>query len=149
MSSTIQSVMHENRVFEPSGAWVAQANIKKADCETLNAKAAQDFQGFWADLARETFAWHKPFTRTLDESNAPFYKWFEDGELNVSYNCLDRNLENGNADKTAIIFEADDGNVTRVSYRELHQRVCRLANGLRSLGVKKGDRVVIYMPMSI
>ncbi len=147
--STIQSVMHENRVFEPSRAWVAQANIKKADCEALNAKAARDFQGFWADLARETLSWHKPFTRTLDESNAPFYKWFDDGELNVSYNCLDRNLANGNAEKTAIIFEADDGKVTRVSYRELHQRVCRLANGLRSLGVQKGDRVVIYMPMSI
>jgi len=147
--STIQSVMHENRVFEPSRAWVAQANVKKADCEALNAKAERDFQGFWADLARETLAWHKPFTRTLDESNAPFYKWFDDGELNVSYNCLDRNLANGNAEKTAIIFEADDGKVTRVSYRELHQRVCRLANGLRSLGVQKGDRVVIYMPMSI
>ena len=147
--STIQSVMHENRVFEPSRAWVAQANVKKADCEALNAKAERDFQGFWADLARETLAWHKPFTRTLDESKAPFYKWFDDGELNVSYNCLDRNLANGNAEKTAIIFEADDGKVTRVSYRELHQRVCRLANGLRSLGVQKGDRVVIYMPMSI
>ena len=101
------------------------------------------------DLARETLAWHKPFTKVLDESNAPFYKWFEDGDLNVSYNCLDRNLENGNADKVAIIFEADDGKVTKVTYRDLHQRVCRLANGLKSLGVKKGDRVVIYMPMSI
>src|SRR4029078_192217 len=78
-----------------------------------------------------------------------FHLWCDDGELNVSYNCLDRNLANGNAEKTAIIFEADDGKVTRVSYRELHQRVCRLANGLRSLGVQKGDRVVIYMPMSI
>ena len=147
--STIQSVMHENRVFEPSREFVSKANVKKADCEALNAKAARDFEGFWADLARETLAWRKPFSRTLDESNAPFYKWFDDGELNVSYNCLDRNLENGNANKTAIIFEADDGNVTRVTYRELHQQVCRLANGLRSLGVKKGDRVIIYMPMSV
>jgi acetyl-CoA synthetase len=147
--SNIQSVMHENRVFEPSPAWVAQANLRKADCEALNAKAARDFTGFWADLARETLAWHKPFTKTLDESNAPFYRWFEDGELNVSYNCLDRNLTNGNAERTAIIFEADDGKVTKVTYRELHQRVCRLANGLKSIGVRKGDRVVIYMPMSI
>ena len=147
--SSIQSVMHESRVFEPSAAWAAQANIRKADCEALNAKAARDYNGFWADLARETLAWHKPFTRTLDESNAPFYRWFEDGELNVSYNCLDRNLQNGNAERTAIIFEADDGKVTNVTYRELHQRVCRLANGLKSLGVKKGDRVVIYMPMSV
>jgi acetyl-CoA synthetase len=147
--STIQSVMHENRVFEPPRELAAKANVNKADCEAMNAKAARDFKGFWADLARETLIWRKPFSRTLDESNAPFYKWFDDGELNVSYNCLDRNLENGNADRTAIIFEADDGTVTRVTYRELHQRVCRLANGLRSLGVKKGDRVVIYMPMSI
>ena len=147
--SNIQSVMHENRVFEPSPAWAAQANIRKADCEALNAKAASDFTGFWADLARDTLAWHKPFTKTLDESNAPFYRWFEDGQLNVSYNCLDRNLTNGNAERTAIIFEADDGKVTKVTYRELHQRVCRLANGLKSIGVRKGDRVVIYMPMSI
>ncbi len=147
--SNIQSVMHENRVFEPSPAWAAQANIRKADCEALNAKAARDFTGFWADLARDTLAWHKPFTKTLDESNAPFYRWFEDGQLNVSYNCLDRNLTNGNAERTAIIFEADDGKVTKVTYRELHQRVCRLANGLKSIGVRKGDRVVIYMPMSI
>ncbi len=147
--STIQSVMQETRVFEPSPAWAEQANIRKADCEAMNARAARDFEGFWADLARETLAWHKPFTKVLDESNAPFYKWFEDGDLNVSYNCLDRNLENGNADKVAIIFEADDGKVTKVTYRDLHQRVCRLANGLKSLGVKKGDRVVIYMPMSI
>jgi len=101
------------------------------------------------DLARETIAWHRPFTKVLDESNAPFFKWFEDGQMNVSYNCLDRNLERGNGDRVAVIFEADDGAVTRVTYRELHQRVCRLANGLKSLGVRKGDRVVIYMPMSI
>ena len=147
--SSIQSVMHENRLFEPRADWVAQANVKKADYDAMCARAARDFEGFWADLARETIAWHKPFTKVLDESNAPFFKWFEDGEMNVSYNCLDRNLERGNGDRVAIIFEADDGAVTRVTYRELHQRVCRLANGLKSLGVRKGDRVVIYMPMSI
>src|SRR5574337_1109553 len=91
----------------------------------------------------------EPFTKTLNEAAAPFYKWFEDGQLNVSYNCLDRNLENGNADKVALIFEADDGKVTRVTYRDLYHRVCRLANGLKSLGIRKGDRVVIYMPMSV
>ena len=147
--SSIQSVMHESRVFEPRAEWVAQANVKKADYDAMCAKAASNFEGFWAELARDTLAWHKPFTKVLDESSAPFYKWFEDGEMNVSYNCLDRNLENGNADKVAIIFEADDGKVTKVTYRELHQRVCRFANGLKSLGIKKGDRVVIYMPMSI
>jgi len=147
--SSIQSVMHENRVFEPSPEWVAQATIKKADYEAMCAAASRDFEGFWADLARETIAWHKPFTKVLDERKAPFYTWFEDGEMNVSYNCLDRNLEQGNGDRVAIIFEADDGKVTRVTYRDLYHRVCRLANGLKSLGVKRGDRIVIYMPMSI
>ena len=147
--STIQSVMHENRVFEPSPAWTAQANVKKTDLDAMNARALRDFEGFWGDLARETLLWHKPFTRVLDERGAPFYKWFDDGELNVSYNCLERNLANGNAGKVAIIFEADDGKVTKVTYQDLYHRVCRLANGLKSRGVKKGDRVVIYMPMSI
>jgi acetyl-CoA synthetase len=147
--ANIESVSHETRMFEPPRDFTAQANIKKADFERLNAEAAADFTGFWDRLAREQLLWHKPFSRVLDESKAPFYKWFDDGELNVSYNCLERNLENGNAEKTAIIFEADDGAVTRVSYKELYHRVCRLANGLKSLGIKKGDRVLVYMPMSI
>ena len=113
--ANIQSVMHEERVFEPSAAFAAQANVKKSDADALHATAARDYEGFWADLARKTLAWKKPFTKVLDESRAPFYRWFDDGELNVSYNCLDRNLENGNADKVAIIFEADDGAVTRVT----------------------------------
>jgi len=92
--------------------------------------------------------WKKPFTKVLDESNAPFYKWFEDGELNVSYNCLDKHLAT-QADKTALIFEADDGKVTKVTYQELHTRVCQFANGLKARGIKQGDRVIIYMPMSI
>ena len=147
--STIESVSHETRVFEPPRSFVAQANVTKAKFDELNAAAAADYSGFWAKLAREEVLWHKPFTKALDESKAPFYKWFEDGELNVSYNCLERNLENGNAGKVAIIFEADDGTVTKVTYQDLYHRVCRLANGLKSLGVKKGDRVVVYMPMSV
>jgi acetyl-CoA synthetase len=147
--SSIESVSHESRVFPAPATFAAQANVSKADFERMNAEAASDYEGFWARLARETLAWRKPFTRSLDESNAPHYKWFEDGQLNVSYNCLDRNLENGNANKTAIIFEADDGKVTNVTYQDLYHRVCRFANALRSLGIKKGDRVVIYMPMSV
>ena len=95
--------------------------LRKADADALYAEAERDFEGFWARLARENLAWHKPFTQALDESNAPFYKWFHDGELNASYNCLDRNLERGLGDKVAIIFEADDGKVTKVTYRELHR----------------------------
>src|ERR1700674_3763554 len=147
--STIEAVSNEKRVFPPPATFAAQANVTRADLDRLNAEAASDYVGFWARLARETLAWHKPFSRALDESNAPLYKWFEDGQLNVSYNCLDRNLENGNANKIAIIFEADDGTVARVSYRELYHRVCRFANALKSLAIKKGDRVIIYMPMSI
>jgi len=147
--ANIESVTKENRNFPPPATFAAQANVKQADFDALNAEAARDAEAFWGRLARENLAWHKPFTKVLDESNAPFYKWFSDGELNASYNCLDRNLEEGLGDKTAIIFEADDGKVTKVTYQDLYHRVCRLANGLKSLGVKKGDRVIIYIPMSI
>jgi len=147
--SNIQSVMHENRVFNPSDAFVKQANVSgMAAYKAMCAEAEKDYAGFWAKLARETLLWHKPFTRTLDESKAPFYKWFEDGELNVSYNCLDKHLTT-QPEKIAIEFEADDGSVTKVSYRELHSRVCQFANGLKSRGIKKGDRVIVYMPMSV
>ncbi|QRQ88485.1 acetate--CoA ligase [Cupriavidus oxalaticus] len=148
--SAIESVMQESRVFNPPESFASQAAIPGMDAyRALCEEAARDYEGFWARHARELLHWNKPFTKVLDESNAPFYKWFEDGQLNASYNCLDRNLENGNADKVAIVFEADDGTVTRVTYRELHAKVCRLANGLKTLGIKKGDRVVIYMPMSV
>jgi len=149
MASTIESVLQEKRVFPPSGAFVKQANISGMEAyRKLVAEAERDFEGFWGRLARETLHWSKPFTKVLDESKAPFFRWFHDGELNASYNCLDRHLKT-QGDKIAIIFEADDGRVTRISYRELHRQVCRTANALKSLGIKLGDRVLIYMPMSI
>ncbi|HKA43385.1 MAG TPA: acetate--CoA ligase [Burkholderiales bacterium] len=148
-AKTIESVLQENRVFAPSEAFVKQANVSGMDgWKKLCAEAERDFDGFWSRLAREHVLWHKPFTRGLDESNAPFFKWFEDGELNASYNCLDRHLKT-QPDKIAIIFEADDGKITTITYRELHRRVCMMANGLKSLKLKRGDRVIIYMPMSI
>ncbi len=148
-TKTIESVLQESRVFSPSEAFVKQANISGMDAyRKLCAEAEKDFEGFWGRLAKEHLLWHKPFSKVLDESKAPFYKWFEDGELNVSYNCLDRHLKT-QPDKTALIFEADDGKVARISYKELYRRVCMMANGLKSLGIKKGDRVIIYMPMSI
>lgn len=148
--SAIESVMQEHRVFPPPESFAKSAAISGMDAyRALCEEAERDYEGFWARHAREQLVWAKPFTKVLNESNAPFYQWFEDGQLNASYNCLERNLENGNADKVAIVFEADDGTVTRVTYRELHARVCQLANGLKALGIKKGDRVVIYMPMSI
>ncbi len=149
MSSTIESVMRENRVFPPSAAFVAQANVSGPEAyRALCAEAEQDFEGFWGRRAKEQLLWHKPFTQVLDESKAPFFRWFHDGELNASFNCLDRHLQS-QPNKVAIIFEADDGTVTRVTYRELHQRVCQFANGLRAQGIAFGDRIVIYLPMSI
>jgi acetyl-CoA synthetase len=148
--SNIESVSTESRVFPPSAEFVKQANVSGMDAyNALCAEAERDFTGFWGRLARENLVWTKPFTTVLDESKAPFYKWFSDGELNASYNCLERNLSNGNADKVAIIFEADDGKVTKITYRELHAKVCQLANGIKSLGFKMGERAIIYMPMSI
>ena len=146
----IEANTSEKRVFAPGEHSVNGAAISGMDAYLALAQEARDNpDGFWRRLALENLIWKKPFTQVLDESNAPFYKWFADGQLNASYNCLDRNLENGNADKVAIIFEADGGDVTRITYRELHARACQLANGLRGMGYKKGDRAIIYLPMSI
>jgi acetyl-CoA synthetase len=146
----MEQLMQENRVFNPSSDFIKNAAVPGMDAyNALCAEAAKDYEGFWARLARENLYWKKPFTKVLDETNPPFYKWFEDGLTNASYNCLDRNLENGNAQKTAIIFEADDGKVTNVTYSDLHARVCQFANAMRKMGIKSGDRVIIYMSMSI
>jgi acetyl-CoA synthetase len=147
--SNIESVLQENQVFEPSKDFVKRATVSGLSAyETLCAEAEADYEGFWSMLAQEHLLWNKPFTKVLDDTNAPFFKWFHDGKLNVSYNCLDRHL-NTIPNKTALIFEADDGSVTNVTYKQLYHRVCQMANGLKSLGVRSGDRVVIYMPMSI
>src|SRR5678815_2394757 len=121
MAATIESVLQEKRVFPPSPAFVKQANISGMEAyRKMVAEAERDFEGFWAKLARETLSWSKPFTKVLDESKAPFFRWFYDGELNASYNCLDRHLET-HGDKTAIIFEADDGRVTKITYQQLYK----------------------------
>jgi acetyl-CoA synthetase len=148
--SAIESVLRETRVFPPADTVVKSANISgEAAYQALVDEAGRDYQGYWARLAREYLMWQRPFTKVLNEENRPFFKWFEDGELNVSYNCLERNLQNGNADKVAIIFEADDGTVSKVTYQDLFHRVCKFANGLKALGHGKGERAIIYMPMSI
>ena len=150
LQNTQDDVKAENRIFPPPAEFAAKAAISGMDAyHALCKEAEQDYEGFWGRLAKENLTWHKPFESVLNESNVPFYRWFEDGLLNASYNCLDVNLQNGNAEKVALIFEADDGTVTKVTYRELHAKVCQFANGLKSLGIVKGDRVVIYMPMSV
>ena len=148
--SAIESVLVENRVFPPSDATVKAARISGMDgYNALCAAAEKDFEGFWAQLARDNVVWNKPFTRTLDESSAPFYKWFDDGELNASANCLDKHIGTPVENKTAIIFEADGGEVTKVSYKELLARVSQFANALKDHGIQKGDRVLVYMPMTV
>jgi acetyl-CoA synthetase len=149
-TSAIESTLVENRVFYPDPTVAKASRISSMEAyQALCTEAEKDFEGFWARLARENLSWKKPFTQTLDESQAPFYKWFADGELNASYNCLDRHLGTATENKKAIIFESDDGKVTNVTYKELHARVCQFANALKAMGIKKGDRVVIYMPMTV
>ena len=139
----------DQHIYEPSDQTRAQATIPDmAAYSALCQSAEADYEGFWGDLGRKLLDWHRPFTQVLDETNAPFYRWFADGQLNVSYNCLDRHLQD-KGDKTAIIFEADDGSSQQVTYRALYHQVCRFANGLRSLGLSTGDRVIIYMPMGV
>jgi acetyl-CoA synthetase len=143
--ASIESVLKEDRKFDPPGHFKARALVDDARLSAMHERAGKDHAGFWADLARREIDWHRPFETALDDSDAPFFKWFADGELNVAYNCLDRHLED-RGDKTAIIFEGDDGAVEHISYRELHARVCMFANALKARDIGLSDRVVIYMP---
>ncbi|BFM26035.1 acetate--CoA ligase [Microbacterium sp. che218] len=142
MSSQIDHLLNETRRFAPSAAF---ADAAIGDRE-LYERAAADREGFWADQARELH-WHTPFTKVLDWSNPPFAEWFADGELNVAYNCLDRHVEAGNGDRIALRWEGEPGDTRNVTYAELTDEVKRLANVLTDLGVEKGDRVALYLPM--
>ena len=145
-SSDINSVLIEKRQFPAPEEFTRNARIKADDLAALHKKAADDYEGFWADLAREHIEWHKPFTHVLDESKAPHYSWFDDGEMNVSANCIDKHLAD-KADKNAIIFEGEQGDIRKITYQQLHDEVCQFANGLKARGINSGDRVIIYMPM--
>ena len=143
----IESILTEDRLFAPRETFSADARIKNREqLEQLRARAEADHEGFWAELAREEITWHKPFTTILDDSRAPHFRWFTDGALNISHNCLDRHLA-ARGDKIAIVFEGEQGDTRHISYSQLHREVCKFANGLKSIGVKDGDRVIIYMPM--
>ncbi len=143
----IDTVMIESRLFPPSAEFSKKALIGSMSAyEKLYAESIADSEGFWAKQAREHLHWFKPFTKTL-EWNEPFVKWFEDGTTNASYNCLDANIAAGRGDKVAIYFEGEPGDTRVLTYKDLHREVCRISNGLKKIGVKKGDVVSIYMPM--
>ena len=148
--SEIESRLIENRVFFPNSEFAKNAKLSDmseylAMCQLSN----ESYEQFWAQLAREFLIWHSPFTSILNDQNPPFYKWFEDGRLNASYNCIDRHVRAGNGDNVALIFESDDGKIENVSYDTLLVKVCKFANALIKKGYKKGDRAIIYMPMSV
>jgi len=140
---TLENLSQENRKFPPSAEFAAQAN-GKAD---LYDAAAADHEGFWAEQARKYLTWTTDFDQTLDWSDAPLAKWFVGGELNASYNCVDRHVEAGNGDKVAIHFVGEPGDTRDITYSDLFSEVQRAANALENLGVRKGDRVAIYLPM--
>jgi len=141
----IESLLEEVRVFEPPKSSSPFSSLQ--DWKSASDAFNTDFEGAWKQLALQHLTWQKPFTQVLDDSNAPFYRWFADGNMNLSENCLDRHVQNGLGERTAIIWEGEPGDVRHISYAELLSDVCRTANGLKSLGIEKGDRVIIYMPM--
>jgi acetyl-CoA synthetase len=142
VSETLANLLHESRRFAPPAGLAADANV------TGNAYAAAgaDRLAFWERQA-DRLHWHRRFTQVLDWSNPPFAKWFADGTLNASYNCLDRHIEAGQADKVAIHWEGEPGDTRTVTYGDLHRAVCQAANALLALGVRPRDRVTIYLPM--
>jgi len=143
---TIESILKENRQFPPSESFSNNANIKKHELDELRRHAEKDYEGYWAKLAQDNLHWFKDFSTVLDDKKAPNYQWFADGEINVSYNCLDLNTQKS-PNKIAIIFESENGETKNITYQELLDEVCRFSNGLLDLGVKPLDRVIIYMPM--
>ncbi len=145
--NTIDSVLIEERQFPPSENFKNNAVIKQAEFDALYKAAADDYEGFWAQQAKDMLDWQTPFTETLDDSNAPHFKWFADGKLNVTYNCIDRHLAE-KANKNAIIFEGEKGDTRHITYQQLSNEVNQFANALKAQGIKSGDRVVIYMPMT-
>ena len=145
----IESINNEGRVFNPSDETVNTANVSGMDSyKVICNKFTNNYEESWGELARELLLWEKPFTKILNEDKAPFYKWFEDGKINASYNCLDRHLKK-QPNKLAFIFEGDDGLIKTITYKDLYHKVCEFANGLKTLSLDVGDRVIIYLPMTI
>ena len=143
----IDTVMHEDRVFPPAAEFSANSQIPSLEeYQQLWDRAKADPTAFWAELAREELHWFEPFTEAL-RWDEPFAEWFVGGKTNVSYNCIDRNIDLGFGDRTAIIWEGEPGDARTLTYSELHTEVCKFANCLKKLGIGQGDVVSIYMPM--
>ena len=142
MSQALENLLSEDRKFEPTAEFSNDANAKRG----LLEEAEADYLTFWHQQALNRITWHKEPTQVLDDSNAPFFKWFADVELNVSFNCLDRHLES-HGDQVAYHWVGEPGDTRTLTYRDLHAEVGRFANGLKSLGLNKGDRVAIYLGM--
>ncbi|HEY9624385.1 MAG TPA: acetate--CoA ligase [Crinalium sp.] len=145
--STIESILQEDRLFHPPAAFSQQARIKSLEeYEQLYARAAAAPEKFWADLATQELHWFEKWHTVLDWQ-PPFAKWFVGGKINISYNCLDRHLTTWRRNKAALIWEGEPGDSRTFTYAQLHREVCQFANVLKQLGIQKGDRVGIYMPM--
>ncbi|MCX5928525.1 MAG: AMP-binding protein, partial [Synechococcus sp. LacPavin_0920_WC12_MAG_50_7] len=146
--TSIESVLKEKRLFQPPEALAEAATIgNMASYRKLAAEAEAQPEQFWGRLANQELHWFSPFQEVLNWSNPPFARWFEGGTTNISYNCLDRHLLGPKADKRALIWEGEPGDTRIFSYRQLHTEVCKAANALKALGIKKGDLVALYMPM--
>ena len=144
---SMESLSHENRKFNPNPQFVKQAKIAGMDAyKELYQKSIEKPLEFWSDVANELH-WFKPWDKVLDESNAPFYQWYTNAKTNISYNCLDRQVEAGKGDKIAFYWEGEPSDKKTFTYKELLDEVCRFSNVLKSLGVKKGDRIALYLPM--
>ncbi|MFM2344960.1 MAG: acetate--CoA ligase [Pseudomonadota bacterium] len=148
-TNNIKSVSGSNPIIEISTAIKNSSNLNAQIYAEYAKEANEDYANFWYKLAKQNLAWDIPPIKSVDTTNAPFFTWFDDGELSVSYNCLDKHLHNGNKNKIALIFEDDAGNVSKVTYEELLVKVCHMANAIKDMGFKQGDRAIIYMPMSI
>ena len=146
--NSINNILEEKRVFPPSKEFSASANIKSfEDLMHLKDEAREDSNKFWEKFARSEIDWFEPFQTVLNENNAPFFEWFPEGKLNITYNCIDRHIKNGNGKKIALVWEGENGDSRTYRYLELQQEVCKAANAFKSLGIKKGDLVCIYLPM--
>ena len=150
---SIEVLLGEKRTFYPSEALIEKSNVKQwmdahsiPDLKTLYQRS-RDIEWFWGEVEKDLVEWYSPYDKVLDESEKPFYHWFTNAKCNIVHNALDRHIGTPVEDKVAYIFESENGRVSKLTYKDLYTEVNQLANGLRKLGVNKGDRVTIYMPM--